>query len=377
MHVLVLGAGQLARMMALDSAPLGIEIRAYDVRSHTVVHPLTWHDYGDDLSTGLAKADVVTAEFEHIPNDILDAAEASGKFLPGAEAIRVGGDRRKEKALLDRVGVANAPYQVIESIADLHAAVDNIGLPLILKSALDGYDGKGQWRLKEEAGIEQLWQELSQFLQNNRSDQAIIAEAWIPFDREVSIIGVRDKSGQSHCYALTENHHHDGILILSIAPVADEHLQTLAQDAFEKITNDLDYVGVMAIEFFAVGDRLLVNELAPRVHNSGHWTQQGCFTSQFESHIRAVTGLPIASLEPIQPTAMINMIGIDHIPDIVFKTAGAHPHWYDKEARTGRKMGHINLISADLSVALEILSKKLSPEDFAGLQTAVTKYLNK
>ena len=146
MQVLVLGAGQLARMMALASAPLGIEIRAYDVRSHRVVHPVTWHDYGDDLLSGLDKADVVTAEFEHIPPDILKISDASGKFLPGAEAIRVGGDRRLEKALLEKVSVANAPWKVIQNQSDLITAVKEIGLPLVLKSALDGYDGKGQWR---------------------------------------------------------------------------------------------------------------------------------------------------------------------------------------------------------------------------------------
>ena len=150
MQVLVLGAGQLARMMSLASAPLGIEIRAYDVRTHRVVHPLTWQDYNDDLTAGLSKADVVTAEFEHIPPDILIAAESSGKFLPGAEAIQVGGDRRLEKQLLDEVGVANEPYQIINHKEDLIHAAQTIGLPLVLKSALDGYDGKGQWRLKDE-----------------------------------------------------------------------------------------------------------------------------------------------------------------------------------------------------------------------------------
>lgn len=372
MHVLVLGAGQLARMMALDSAPLGIEIRAYDVRSHKVVHPLTWHDYGDDLVTGLNKAEVVTAEFEHIPPDILAAAEASGKFLPGAEAIRVGGDRRKEKQLLDKVGVANAPHMVIDSKQHLLQAIEDIGLPLILKSALDGYDGKGQWRLKSATDVDTLWLELSEFLDKNRDDQAIIAEAWIPFDREVSLIGVRDKSGNSHCYSLTENHHHDGILILSIAPADTGQLQEQAQAAFEKIADELNYIGVLAIEFFAVSGTLLVNELAPRVHNSGHWTQQGCNASQFENHVRAVAGLPINDVSTVQSTAMINMIGIDGIPDIAMNSSHVHPHWYDKEARPGRKMGHINIIGQDITLKLKNLAEQLPASDFPGLHEAVS-----
>ncbi len=377
MQVLVLGAGQLARMMALDAAPLGIEIRAYDVRSHRVVHPLTWQDYGADLATGVAQADVVTAEFEHIPPDILSVAEASGKFLPGAEAIRVGGDRRLEKALLEQVGVANAPHQIIQSSADLLHASETIGLPLVLKSTLDGYDGKGQWRLKDSTEIDALWSELDAFLTNSRDEQAIIAEAWIPFDRELSLVGVRDKRGKSHCYALTQNHHHEGILILSVAPIASPQLQQQAEAAFEKIADALDYVGVLAIEFFAVGDKLLVNELAPRVHNSGHWTQQGTLCSQFENHIRAVTGLAIGPTKTVHTTAMINLIGVSEVPALAYDRPDVHPHWYDKEARPGRKMGHLNLISDDLQSSLQQLVEHLDETAFPGLLLAIkNQYLN-
>lgn len=373
MQVLVLGAGQLARMMALESAPLDIEIRAYDVRSHTVVHPLTWADYGQSLEQGLAEADVVTAEFEHIPPDILKVAEASQKFLPGAEAIRIGGDRRLEKQLLDRCGVANAQHQVVANKDDLIQAAKTIGLPLILKSALDGYDGKGQWRIKTEEDIEASWPEIEDFLANSRSDQAIVAEQWIPFDREVSLVGVRDKSGNTACYALTQNHHYQGILILSLAPVDSEGLQEQAFDAFNRIADEMNYVGVLAIEFFDVQGKLLVNELAPRVHNSGHWTQQGAVCSQFQNHIRAVCGLPLGSTETLQRTAMINIIGCDDLPGDLLEQPNLHLHWYGKEKRPGRKMGHINICSDHLDATVIEVAEMLPGEDFPGLLEALSE----
>ncbi|GAA5218762.1 5-(carboxyamino)imidazole ribonucleotide synthase [Corallincola platygyrae] len=378
MQVLVLGAGQLARMMSLAGAPLGLTVRAYDVRTHTVVHPLTLENYQQDLATGLNSCDVVTAEFEHIPQDILEVCQASGKFLPGAEAIRIGGDRRLEKQLLDNAGVPNATYHVVNTETDLEDAIDKIGLPLVLKSALEGYDGKGQWRLKTAQEMPQVWQEIEAFLAESRDEQSIVAEAWIPFDREVSVIGARGKDGAIKVYPLTQNHHESGILSLSVALTDAEALQKQAVEAFEKLSNKLNYVGVLAIEFFDVKGKLLVNEIAPRVHNSGHWTQQGADVCQFENHLRAVTGLPIGDTSLVEATAMVNVIGTDNIPVQIHAIEGVHLHWYEKEKRSGRKMGHINVAGKDkqqLKQRVDTLLKLLAKEDFPGLHQASAEML--
>ncbi len=381
MQVLVLGAGQLARMMALAGAPLGIHVHAYDVRTHTVVHPVTLQDYQQDLSQGIAACDVITAEFEHIPLDILATCEQSGKFLPGAKAIQIGGDRRLEKQLLDQVGAPNAGYQLVDSKADLIAAIDALGLPLVLKSALAGYDGKGQWRLKQADQVDVVWQQIEAFLAESSADQSMLAEQWIPFEREVSVIGARGRAGDISVFPLTENHHHDGILSLSIAPASrsDSDLQQQAEQAFRGLVETLDYVGVLAIEFFEVEGRLLVNEIAPRVHNSGHWTQQGADVCQFEQHLRAVCGLPLGSAEQIRPTAMVNVIGTDNIPAATHRIAGVHHHTYEKEQRPGRKMGHINVCGRDdtqLQERLNALLALLDSADFPGLHPAAAAILN-
>ncbi|MCM2678058.1 5-(carboxyamino)imidazole ribonucleotide synthase [Echinimonas agarilytica] len=376
MKVMVLGAGQLAQMMALAGAPLGISVVAYDVRTHSVVHPVTGQDYQQDLAAGINANDVITAEFEHIPHDILDQCQASGKFLPGDRAIRVGGDRRLEKQLLDGVNVPNARYQFLATKADLTAATQSIGLPLVLKSALDGYDGKGQWRLKSETEIDAVWAEIEEFLAHSSDNQSIVAEQWIPFNREVSVIGVRNKDGNIAVYPLTQNHHEAGVLSLSVAPATGENLQQQAVSAFEKIANELDYVGVLAIEFFDVDGQLLVNEIAPRVHNSGHWTQQGADCCQFENHLRAVCNLPLGSTELVRPTAMVNVLGIDSVHQKAMEIAGSHQHWYGKEQRAGRKMGHINVAGKDQTQMLAQLNALLTmlPEaEFPGLSTAIAK----
>ena len=372
--VLVLGAGQLARMMALAGAPLGIDVRAYDVRNHSVVHPVTNEDYRQTLTQGLTDCDVVTAEFEHIPADILSEADASQKFLPGKRAIQVGGDRRIEKELLDNASVPNAQYLFIDSEQQLNEAVSTLGLPLVLKSALEGYDGKGQWRIKSTAEISQVWSEVAQFLEQSSPNQSMVAEQWVNFDREVSVVGVRNHSGDIQVYPLTQNHHENGVLSLSVAPVTDDPLQRQAGDAFSKIANELNYVGVLAIEFFDVNGTLLVNELAPRVHNSGHWTQQGADVCQFENHLRAVCGLPLGSTIATRSTAMVNILGIDSVPTELLAKAGCHLHWYGKEKRQGRKMGHINVAAENRSVLLDKLraiAELLPQEDFPGLTEAV------
>ncbi len=307
MHVLVLGAGQLARMMSLAGAPLNIQISAYDVTTGDVVHPLTLHLLGHGLEQAIEHVDVITAEFEHIPHDVLAICQASGKFLPSSEAIKAGGDRRLEKALLDHAGVRNANYYVIETREDFNKAIEHVGIPMVLKSALGGYDGKGQWRLKDVAQIETLWQEMAACIAATPT-QAIVAEEFVPFQREVSLIGARGKEGQIEVYPLAENIHVNGVLSLSTA-IDSPDLQEQAKHMFTAVAETLNYVGVLALEFFDVDGQLLVNEIAPRVHNSGHWTQQGAETCQFENHLRAVCGLPLGSTKLVRETSMINILG--------------------------------------------------------------------
>lgn len=341
MHVLVLGAGQLARMMSLAGAPLNIKISAYDVGSQNIVHPLTQTVIGHGLDSAIETADVITAEFEHIPHDILAICEQSGKFLPSSEAIKAGGDRRIEKGLLDDAGVRNAKYYVINSREDFDRAIEHVGIPMVLKSALGGYDGKGQWRLKDPAQADSIWAEMAECIAATET-QAIVAEEFVPFNREVSLVGARSKDGNVAVYPLAENVHTDGVLTLSTA-IADTELQQQAKQMFTAVANKLNYVGVLALEFFDVDGTLLVNEIAPRVHNSGHWTQQGAETCQFENHLRAVCGLPLGSTKLIRSTSMINILGEDSLPQAVLEMDGCHVHWYGKEKRAGRKMGHINV----------------------------------
>lgn len=351
MKVLVLGAGQLARMMALAGAPLNISISAYDVNSDSIVHPLTQQNLGKGLANAIADADVVTAEFEHIPLPVLAQCQQSGKFFPGKAAIKAGGDRRLEKQLLDNAGVRSASYHIVNNEADFNAAISKLGLPLVFKSALAGYDGKGQWRLKQPEHAAALWQDISAFLAADNK-QAIVAEQFIPFQREVSLIGARNSRGEVQVYPLTENHHVNGVLSVSLAVAGNEQLQQQAEHMFTAVAEQLNYVGVLAIEFFDVNGELLVNEIAPRVHNSGHWTQQGADVCQFEQHLRAVCGLPLGSTALLRPSLMVNILGEDTVPEQILALPGLHLHWYGKGKRAGRKMGHINL-SADNNAQLK------------------------
>ncbi len=375
MHVLVLGAGQLARMMSLAGAPLNIEISAYDVTNGNIVHPLTQAVIGHGLENAIEHADVITAEFEHIPHPILEVCEKSGKFLPSTQAIKAGGDRRLEKALLDNAGVRNAKYAVITTREDFTQAIEYVGMPMVLKSALGGYDGKGQWRLKESSQIDEIWQQMAQCIADS-DNQAIVAEEFIPFQREVSLVGARGKDGAIAVYPLAENVHTNGVLSLSTA-IADPALQEQAQQMFSAVAESLNYVGVLALEFFDLDGQLLVNEIAPRVHNSGHWTQQGAETCQFENHLRAVCGLPLGGTQLVRETAMVNILGEDTLPDAILSMPGCHIHWYGKEKRAGRKMGHINVCgsySGELQRRLCALASVLDVEAFPAIHEFAKKY---
>lgn len=357
MKVLVLGAGQLARMMSLAGAPLNISISAYDVNSDSIVHPLTLQPLGKGLDNAITDADVVTAEFEHIPLPILAQCQQSGKFLPGETAIKAGGDRRLEKKLLDDAGVRSAAYHIVNTETDFQHAISNLGLPLVFKSALAGYDGKGQWRLKKAEDAANLWPQIDAFLRADEK-QSIVAEQFIPFQREVSLIGARRTNGDVQVFPLTENHHVNGVLSVSLAVAGNEQLQQQAQQMFTAVAEQLNYVGVLAIEFFDLNGELLVNEIAPRVHNSGHWTQQGADVCQFEQHLRAVCNLPLGSTALVRPSLMVNILGEDTVPEDILEIPGLHLHWYGKTKRAGRKMGHINL-SAQTTAELKARFEKL------------------
>ncbi len=369
-------------MMELAGTPLNLDIKALDVSSNKVVQPLSPKNIYGDLKAGINNADVITAEFEHVAHDILAECEQSGKLYPTSNAIKIGGDRRLEKALLESCNAANAKHYFVNSKADFDKAIAHLSLPIIFKSALEGYDGKGQWRLKSAVDAEAIWQDMADFIAAAKTTvkQGIVAEQMVPFDREVSLVGVRRVNGDVAVYPLTENHHTNGILSVSVAAPVNEKLQQQAGTVFKALSDELGYVGVMAIEFFQVGEQLLVNEIAPRVHNSGHWTQQGADTCQFENHLRAICDLPLGSTELVRPTAMVNIIGEDTVPNEVLAIPSATIHWYNKGKRVGRKMGHINVSGENelqLAQRLQSLADTLCNEAFPDLSDFAKDYLDK
>lgn len=366
MKALIYGSGQLAQMMYLAGVPLGIEVQAVDVNQKQVVHPVSKSPLGITLEDAIEQADVLSAEFEHVPDTLLLQAHQSGKLYPSMEAISIGADRVKEKTLLDSLDIANSWYEIINQVDQLAEVAQTLGPKLILKASRDGYDGYGQWRITSPDDIPSIVSELTSL---DLTQVPLIAEQFVPFERELSIVGARGINGEVSIYPLTENLHHKGQLQLSIAPALNvsEALQKQANLAFEKIANQLNYVGVLAIEFFQVGEQLLVNELAPRVHNSGHWTQQGCAYSQFENHLRAVCGLPLGNAELLHTSAMVNLIG--YLPEAadVLSEPTCHLHLYGKSIRPKRKVGHINVIGNnhdDLAQNLTDLAKKLPNDHF-------------
>lgn len=373
MQVLVYGAGQLAQMMYLDGVALGIDVRAVDVSSQNVVHPVSKQPLGCTLEQAIDTADALTVEFEHVPEALLEQAEQSGKLYPGIDAILVGADRVREKQLLSRLDIPNCPYQIVTDLSQLDACVAQLGDRLILKASRDGYDGYGQWRLTSPAELPDLKEQLKEL---DLEAVPLVVEKMLNFNREVSVIGARSRNGEVKVYPIAENLHHQGQLHVSVAPASgsDEALTAKAKDIFTKLVNGMDYVGVLAVELFQCGDELLVNELAPRVHNSGHWTQSGADTSQFENHLRAVLGLSLGATGNIggeaSVSAMINIIGCNEHDFALLGIPGTHLNWYGKSVRVKRKMGHINVTASsyhELGDKLTSLSYFLQMEHFPKL----------
>lgn len=364
--IVVLGHGQLARMMYLGSTQLGLNIIAVDADKRVCVNAVDKTVLDISIEQAFATCTAITSEFEHLPKDLVKQAEDSGKFKPNAQSIAAGADRIVEKALLEKLNIPNCTHQIIHNVADLQSAYKALGPKLILKTSRDGYDGYGQWRIFSAEQLTNVCNDLADF---DFVHMPLVAEQCIVFEREISLLGVTDINGEHKYYPLTENHHADGQLVLSLAPAPNvtPELQQRAEAIHKKLAKELNYCGLLAIELFQTGDELLVNEIAPRVHNSGHWTQQGCAASQFENHIRAVAGLPLGDTSAQHLVAMVNYVGEEKPTSKILSLPNTHLHWYDKSVRAKRKMGHINLV-ADSNPALQNLIGQvhdLLPESLA------------
>jgi 5-(carboxyamino)imidazole ribonucleotide synthase len=353
MTIGILGGGQLGRMLVLAGSPLGLGFKILDPSSDAVaghLAPLLSEDINDvpALLWFSKNLDVVTYEWENVPAQSAKYLAERVPVFPPPRALEVSSDRLKEKSFFRENGVPTPDFAPVGTRAELDMAVKEIGLPAVLKTRKFGYDGKGQYVLKTQRDVEKAWEKLG--------GVPLILESFVPFEREVSILAVRGRDGQKRFYPLVENHHEGGILRLSMAPAPNwnAQLQGDAEKFASKLLDKLDYVGVMALELFQIGERLLANEIAPRVHNSGHWTIEGSDCSQFENHLRAIAGLPLGSTAMKTPhAAMVNLIGV--LPPLcdVLKIEGAHAHYYGKEVKPGRKVGHITL-TADSAEKLKV-----------------------
>ncbi|MGQ0587033.1 MAG: 5-(carboxyamino)imidazole ribonucleotide synthase [Gammaproteobacteria bacterium] len=358
MKIGVLGAGQLGRMLALAGYPLDFDFVFLDPATEACAAPLGEHihaDYSDEkaLADFCARVDLATYEFENVPARCAAFVAARRPLHPHPWALEVGQDRLSEKKLFDSLGIMVPPYEKVDTKPDLGRAATRIGYPCVLKTRRLGYDGKGQVVLRSTADLAPAWDKLGK--------QPLLLEAFVRFDREISCIGVRGKDGKTAFYPVAENVHRDGILRTSI-PRARDPLQKAAERATRAVMRKLDYVGVLAFEFFVAKGKLLGNEIAPRVHNSGHWTLDGAVCSQFENHLRAIAGLPLGSTAMRGPCAMVNFIG--SVPELskLARIPGLHVHLYGKAAKPARKIGHANITAgrpAELKSALEKLEKLL------------------
>ncbi|WP_371168540.1 5-(carboxyamino)imidazole ribonucleotide synthase [Aliiroseovarius sp. 2305UL8-7] len=343
----ILGGGQLGRMLSVAASRLGFRTHIFEPGSNPpaghVANHVTTANYGDHaaLEAFAASVDVITFEFENIPTAALDVLEAHRPIRPDRESLRVSQDRLTEKEFLSGLGLHVAPYENIENFKDLEAAVEKIGTPSILKTRRFGYDGKGQARLRSAEDAKQAFSDIQ--------GAPAVLEGFVNFSHEVSVIAARGLNGEIACFDPGENVHKDGILSTTTVPARLTRAQrTDAVLLAANVLNALEYVGVMGVELFVTPQGLIVNEIAPRVHNSGHWTQNGCAIDQFEQHIRAVVGWPLGDGSRHADVVMENLIGADmnRVPEIA-KEANAALHLYGKaDVKPGRKMGHVNRVKA-------------------------------
>jgi 5-(carboxyamino)imidazole ribonucleotide synthase len=343
----ILGGGQLGYMLALAGYPFGLRFRFLDPSPEAPVGriaPRVTGDFSDRaaLEKFAHGLEVVTYEFENVPVDAVHFLAKKVSVFPPPGALEAAQDRLREKQLFEKLSIATTEFASVPASSDLDLALKKVGLPAVLKTRRMGYDGKGQWLLRTQEDVRMAKDGLPRL--------PFIAERLVPFTRELSVLAVRGKAGETAFYPLVENHHRNGILRLSLAPApgVGPEIQKAAEDAARKVLESLQYVGVLAIEFFECDGKLLANEMAPRVHNSGHWTIEGAVTSQFENHLRAINGFPLGSTTPIGASAMINLIGELPVSAQVLAIPSAHLHLYGKEPRPGRKLGHVTLRAPSL-----------------------------
>jgi 5-(carboxyamino)imidazole ribonucleotide synthase len=349
MRIAIVGCGQLSRMLALAGLPLGIKFSfindtgeqttdCVDGLGRVVFLPENWQKEQNihKLYNLLGKPDCITVEKEQVDIKLLEALQVYCDILPNSKAIIACQHRYRERQLLEQLAIPTAAFVYLVSAK---VALNTLQLPVVVKSCSDGYDGKNQWVLKTLADVEHF---------DRLNIQDYIIEAWMNFEREVSLVSVRAKNGDIEHYSLTDNINENGILKQSIAPAVDfdNALTVKAQGYMERLLNEVDYVGVMAMECFVINGDLVINELAPRVHNSGHWTQKGSVTCQFENHVRAIAGLALGSTELLGTSGMINLIG-NKQPPFEALSALSTFHWYNKSVKSGRKLGHVNFFDKD------------------------------
>jgi 5-(carboxyamino)imidazole ribonucleotide synthase len=353
----ILGGGQLARMLALSGAPLGLRFLVLDSVADACAGqfvPMIVGDYRDEhaLAEFASQVAVATFDFENVPAESARWLAERVPVFPNPRALSIAQDRLAEKSLFRELGIPVPAFADIASRADLEAAVATIGIPAILKTRRLGYDGKGQFRIKSAADVDAAWNALGA----QAESVGLILEGFVPFQRELSVVAVRGRDGEFRAWPLTENWHDHGILSASLAPATvDDGLHATAIAHARRVAEALDYVGVFALELFLKDGVLLANEMAPRVHNSGHWTIEGAETSQFENHLRAVLGLPLGSTAAIGTSCMLNWIGTLPAAAPVLSEPCGHWHDYGKAPREGRKVGHATF-RAD---SREVLSQAL------------------
>ncbi|MDP8243357.1 MAG: 5-(carboxyamino)imidazole ribonucleotide synthase [Candidatus Hinthialibacter antarcticus] len=342
MIVGILAAGQLGRMIALAGYPLGLQFRFLEPKAEAPAARLgesiqAPYDDMDALAKFAEGLSVATYEFENVPAEAAEFLTDHVPFYPPSSVLGASQDRLEEKFLFQKLGISTPPFLAVDSKDDLQEAVKTIGVPGVLKTRRMGYDGKGQWVIRDPKDAGPAWEQAT--------GAALIYEAFVPFERETSIVAARNRSGETVFYPLVENHHREGILRVTRAPAPNitDELQAEAERCAQLIMDAFEYAGVLTIEFFQHEGKLLANEMAARVHNSGHWTIDGAVTSQFENHLRGILNMPLGETTPIGHSIMLNLIGSAPPREAVLAVPGAHLHLYDKAPRPGRKIGHITL----------------------------------